>query len=106
MVGRQITMKLKPDAVTELIRISNSEVISILRSQKGFRDETTFIATERAEAVANSFWDTEEDAEAYSRSGYPQVLTALAPVMKGTPTVKTFDLVSATFLGSVAGKLS
>ena len=106
MVGRQVTMKLKPDAVTELIRISNSEVIPILRSQKGFRDETTLIATERAEAVANSFWDTEEDAEAYSRTGYPQVLTALAPVIEGTPTVKTFNLASATFHGSVAGKLS
>ena len=29
MVGRQVTMKLKPHAVTELIQISNSEVISI-----------------------------------------------------------------------------
>jgi hypothetical protein len=106
MVGRQVTMTLKPDAVTELIRISNGEVISILRHQKGFRDETTFIATERAEAVANSFWDTEEDAEAFSRSGYAQVLTALAPVIEGTPKVKTFDLASATFHGSVAGKLA
>ena len=106
MVGRQVTMKIKPDAVTELIRISNSEVISILRSQKGFRDETTLIATERAEAVANSFWDTQEDAEAYSRTGYPQVLAVLAPVIEGTPMVKTFDLASATLHGSVAGKLS
>lgn len=106
MVGRQVTMKLKPDAVTDLMRISNSEVISILRSQKGFRDETTFVATERAEAVANSFWDTQEDAEAYGHAGYPQVLTALASVIEGIPAVKTFDLASSTFHGSVAGKLS
>lgn len=106
MFGRQVTIKLKPDKVTELIRISNSEVIAILRGQKGFRDETTLIATERAEAVTNSFWDTAADAEAYSRTGYPQVLTALASVIEGTPTVKTFDLASATFHGGVAGTLS
>jgi heme-degrading monooxygenase HmoA len=106
MVGRQVTMRLKRDAITELIRISNGEVISILSSQKGFRDGTTFIATERAEAVASSFWDTQEDAEAYIRSGYPRVLTALAQVIEGTPTVKTFDLASATFHGGIAGKLS
>jgi hypothetical protein len=34
------------------------------------------------------------------------VLNALAPVIEGTPTVRSFDLASATFLGSVAGKLS
>ena len=106
MVGRQVTMKLKPDAVTELLRISNSEVICLLRSQKGFRDQITFIATERSELVTNSFWDTHEDAEAYSLSGYPQVLIALASVIEGIPTVKSFDLATATFLGNVVGKLS
>jgi hypothetical protein len=99
-------MKLKADRVTDLIRISNNEVISILRNHKGFRDATTFIASERLEAVANSFWDSEEDAEAFSRTGHTEVLMALAPVIEATPTVKTFDLASSTFHGSVAGKLS
>ena len=106
MFGRQVTMKLKPEAVTELIRIADSEVTPLLRRQKGFRDETALIATDRAEGLANSFWDTEEDAEAFSQTGYPEVLTALAPVIEGTPKVKTFDLASSTFLRSVAGKLS
>ena len=106
MFGRQVTMKLKPDAVTELTRIADREIIPLLRSQNGFRDETTLIATDRAEAVANSFWDTEEDAETFGRTGYSEVLIALAPVIEGTPTVKTFDLASSTFLRSVAGKLS
>lgn len=106
MFGQQITMKLRPNAIAELTRISDGEVVSILRRHKGFRDQTTLIASERDEAVTNSFWDTREDAEAYSRTGYPQVLNALAPVIEGTPTVKTFDLASTTFQRSVAGKLS
>lgn len=58
MFGRQVTIKLKANAATELTRIAKSEIIPILRRQKGFRDETIFIAGDRAEAIANSFWDT------------------------------------------------
>src|SRR4030095_8412220 len=63
MFGRQVTLKIKADSATELTRITENEIIAILRKQKGFRDETTFIAPDRLEAVANSFWDTKADAE-------------------------------------------
>ena len=106
MFGRQVTMKLKANAATELTRITESEIIPMLRRQKGFRDETIFIAPDRAEAVANSFWHTPEDAEAYSRTGYPEVLRALANTIEGIPTVKTFNFVTSTCNRTVAGKLS
>ena len=67
MFGRQITMKLKANSAKELTRINENEIIPLLRKHKGFRDETTFIAPERSEAIANSFWDSKEDADAYSR---------------------------------------
>ena len=53
MFGREVTMKLKANAAAELTRINESEIIPILRRQKGFREETIFIAPERAEAIAN-----------------------------------------------------
>lgn len=107
MFGRQVTMKLKADSATEFTRIAENEVIPMLRKQKGFREETTFIAPARAEAIANSFWDTKEDAEAYNLNGYPQVLTSLAKVIDGVPTVKTFDVATSTFhQAAAAGKLS
>jgi hypothetical protein len=90
-------MKLKLNSATELTRITNNQIIPILTKQKGFRDETFFISPERSEAVANSFWDTKEDAEAYNRSGYPEVLSALTSVVDGTPLVKTFELANSTF---------
>jgi len=102
MFGRQVTMKLKANSATELTRIADNEIIPILRKQKGFRDETTFIAPERSEAIANSFWDTKEDAEAYNHAAYPEVLKALSTVVEGTPTVKTFDLANATFYTAAA----
>jgi hypothetical protein len=106
MFGRQVTLKLKANSATELTRLNDNEIIPMLRKQKGFRDETTFIAPERLEAVANSFWDTKEDAEAYNRAGYPDVLKTLSSVLDGTPTVKTFELANSTFHKAAAAKLA
>src|SRR6185369_13273175 len=97
MFGRQVTLKLKTNSATELNRISADEVLPILRKQKGFRDETTFIAPERSEAIVNSFWDTKADAEAYDHTAYVEVLKTLSNVIDGTPTVKTFEFANSTF---------
>ena len=104
MFGRQVTIKLKAHSAAELTTIIENEIIPILRKQKGFRDETTFIAPERSEAIANSFWDTKEDAEAYSRATYPEVLKTLSNVLDGTPTIKTFEFANSTFHQAAAAK--
>ena len=106
MFGRQVTMKLKANSATELTRINDNEIIPILRRQKGFRDETTLIAPERLEAIANSFWDTKEDAEAYHRTAFPEVLETLANVIDGTPTVRTFAFAKPTSRETATGKLA
>ena len=106
MFGRQVTMKLKANAAAELTRIARSEIIPILRRQKGFCDETILIAPERAEAIANSVWHKREDAEAYGRTSYAEVLTALENVIEGIPAVRTFDFAISTFDRTMAGKLS
>ena len=105
MFGRQVTLKLKTNSATELTRIAETEILPILRKQKGFRDETTFIAPERLEAVANSFWDTKADAEAYNHTAYPDVLKTLSNVIDGTPTVKTFEFASSTLQPVAASRL-
>ena len=105
MFGRQVTLKLKANSATELNRIAEDEILPILRKQKGFRDETTFIAPERSEAIVNSFWDTKADAEAYGRTAYPEVLKTLSNVIDGTPTVKTFEFASSTLQQVAASRL-
>ncbi len=102
MFVRHVTMTLKANS-GEFSRIIENEVLPLLRKQKGFRDEITFIAPERSEAVGNSFWDTKEDAQAYDSSGYPEILKALSKVLEGTPTVETFEVASST-LHKVAAK--
>ena len=105
MFGRQVTLKLKTNSATELTRIAETEILPILRKQKGFRDETTLIAPERLEAIANSFWNTKADAEAYDHTAYADVLKALSNVIDGTPTVKSFEFANSTFQRVATSKL-
>jgi heme-degrading monooxygenase HmoA len=97
MFTRHVIMQLKPNAASEFTRTIEREVLPMLRKQKGFRDEVTFISTDNSEAVANSFWDTKEDAEAYNQAGYPQVLKTLSKVVEGTPRVGTAVVANSTF---------
>ncbi len=96
MFTRHVTIKLKANSVAEFTRIIENEILPLLRKQKGFRDEATFVAPERSETVAISFWDTKEDAEAYNRTGYQEVLKTLSKVVEGTPKVETFEVANST----------
>lgn len=97
MFTRNVTMKLKANSAREFTRLIENEIIPVLRKQKGFRDEITFVATDRSEAVAISLWDAKENAEAYDRAGYTEVLKTLSKVVEGTPKVETFELSNSTF---------
>jgi hypothetical protein len=89
-------MKLKANSRVEFSRLIDTEILPLLRKQKGFRDEITFVSRERALAVGISLWDTKEAALAYKGTGYPEVLKALAKVLKGKPTVETFEVTNST----------
>src|SRR5258705_10123956 len=97
MFARHVSMKLRANSVAELPRIIENKVLPLLRTQKGFRDEITFVNLARSLAVGISLWDTEEDAEAYDRTTYSNVAKALADVLEGTPTVETFEVANSTF---------
>ena len=97
MFARHVSMKLKANSAPEFKRSIENEILPLLRRQKGFRDEITFVAPERSLALGISLWDTKEDAEAYNRAGYPEVLKSLSKVVEGTPTVETFEVANTTF---------
>ena len=97
MFTRNVTMKLKENSAKEFTQLTENEIIPLLRKQNGFRDEITFVAVDRSEAVAISLWDTKENAEAYNRTGYPEILKILSKVVEGTPRVENFELSNSTF---------
>jgi hypothetical protein len=81
-------MRLKTNSAAEFTQTIEKEVSPCFGSKKGFQDEITFIGQDAREAVAISFWDTQENAETYSRISYPDVAKALVKVVDGTPQVQ------------------
>jgi len=97
MFARSVSMHLKPNSVTEFTRTLEKEIIPLLRKQKGFQDEITFVTTGGSEAVGISLWEKKENAEAYNRGTYREVLKALAKVVEGTPGIQTYLVSNSTF---------
>jgi heme-degrading monooxygenase HmoA len=97
MFTRHVIMNLKPNTTTAFSDVIEGKVLPLLRKQKGFRDLITFLAPDRSEAIAISFWDAKEDAEAYNASGYPEVLKALSNLVEGTPSLGAAEVVTSTF---------
>lgn len=86
----------KANSAPDFTRTLENGIIPLLRKQKEFQDELSFVAPERNEAVAISFWDKKESAEAYNREKYPEILKALSKVVEGTPRVETFEVANST----------
>ena len=96
MYSRNVSFKLKAKSAVEFTRILEGEIIPLLRRQRGFEDEISFVSAERNEAVAISLWDKKDDAEAYNRKTYPEVLKALSRVIEGAPKVEIFEVGNST----------
>jgi heme-degrading monooxygenase HmoA len=97
MFARKVSMHLKPDGAAEFKQKIESEIVPLLRKQKGFVDEITFLYPSGREVHAFSLWETAENAEAYNRGTYPEVTKILGSVVEGALRIQTFEVVSSTF---------
>ena len=98
MFARTVRMHLKPNSVAQFTETMEKDVIPLLRKQQGFKDEITFLPADGSnDAVAISFWEKRENADAYQRDAYPDVLTAVAKVADGTPNVQTSEVSNSTW---------
>lgn len=96
MFARIVSMRLKPNTASEFSQTIEKRILPILRKQKGFRDEITFIAPGGMEAVGISLWDSREQADAYNSGSYPEVLRELNKLLEETPQVQTYDVANST----------
>jgi heme-degrading monooxygenase HmoA len=90
-------MQLKPNSNAEFTQRIERDILPLLRKQKGFQDEITFVVPGGTEAFGVSLWDNRENAEAYNRETYPEVAKILARVVEGTPKVETYEVANSTF---------
>ena len=97
MFARNVSLHLKANTAGEFTRTLEKDVLPLLRKQNGFKDEISFLSSDRSEAVAISLWDRKENADKYGREIYPQVLTSLAKAVEGTPKVEAYEVSNSTF---------
>ncbi len=97
MFARNLSIHLKPNSSVAFTKLIDTETIPTLRKQAGFQGELTFLAPGGADAVAISLWDNKENAEAYARTGYPEVMKNLNKFVDGTPKVHTYEVSNSTF---------
>ena len=97
MFARSVSFHLKPGRTTEFTQTLEKDVLPMLRKQKGFQDEISFVAPNGTDAVGISLWDLKENAEAYARGSYAAVLKSMEPVVEGTPLVQSYDVCNSTF---------
>jgi len=97
MYARQVSMDLKQDKRTHFAQKIEAEILPLLRKQKGFQDEITFVNPNGKDAFAISLWDSKESAEAYSKETYAKVTELLSSLVDGTPRVKSYEVSNSTF---------
>lgn len=96
MFARNVSIHLKNNMLSEYGRVFESQILPLLRKQKGFRDEITFAKPGGMDVTAISLWDNKADAEAYNSNAYPEVLKTFAKVLDGTPKVETCEVINST----------
>ena len=97
MYARRVSLKLKPNSAAEFTQRLEKEVIPMLRKQKGFQDEITFVAPAGTEAFGMSLWDNKESADAYNRGSYAEVTKIMEKLVDGTPRLDTYEVSNSTF---------
>jgi heme-degrading monooxygenase HmoA len=96
MFARIVTIPLKAGSRSEYGSMIQKSVVPLLRSYKGFLDHMGLVSLDGKTSVGISLWDSRESAEAYSRSGFSEVMKALEQVAAGPPQVQLCDVTNST----------
>ncbi len=91
MFTHRVQMQLKKDSFTLLSRRIEDTIMPFLRDQKGFRHGVTSVIPERSLATEDTHWNTKEDADAYDRTGYREVMKSLLDVVSAPPVTSIFE---------------
>lgn len=97
MFARIVSFHLKSNMLSDYTRSFESDILPLLRKQKGFKDEFTLSNSNSLDVVAISLWENRASADAYNTKTYPEVLKTVARLIDGTPKVQTFESVTSTF---------
>jgi quinol monooxygenase YgiN len=89
--ARNVHFTVKSGKVDEFNRLMNTEILPLMKKEKGFHQDLTVLASNAGMSL--SVWDDRASAETYNTKTYPEVLKKLNPVLEGTPRVETYDTI-------------
>ena len=95
MFARVVSIKVKPGCEAKITRIFEQEVIPRFRQERDFLGLLTFIRPDGTEGLSLSLWDQEKSAGANCPANL-SALTALARVIRGTPSVQVYKVSNST----------
>ncbi len=98
MFARNVSIRLKPNSLTQFTEAFDKDVLPILRKQAGFRDAITLGSDDGLHVTSISIWETKEQAEAYNRGTYRDVVKSLEKVLDGEPKVGLTKVVANSTL--------
>jgi hypothetical protein len=97
MFTHRVQIQLKANSFILLSRKIENTIMPFLRTQKGFLNGVISIAPERSTATEDTHWNTKEDAYAYDRDGYREVMKNLSDVVSAPPVASIFEGSNPTF---------
>lgn len=92
--ARNVHFNVKTGKVDEFNRLMHTQVLPLLKQEKGFREDLTLLRGTAGTSI--SVWDDRACAETYNTKTYPEVLKTLNPVLEGAPRVDTYDTILTT----------
>jgi heme-degrading monooxygenase HmoA len=97
MYARMVSGQFKPEQREFLTNTLEKDVIPLLKKQHGFRDEVSFLAADKKELNAISFWDSKADLEKYDREVYPEIRDKMAKAFLKQPQTHEFEVSNSTW---------
>jgi len=91
MIVRLIMMNFGPGMQPEGEKVAD-KFAPIYKTFKGFKNATFFFDYETGTAGSLTLWESKEDADAASAALKPQLQQVAGGILKGPPTVQTFNL--------------
>ena len=89
--ARNVQFTVKTGKVEEFNRLMRTEVLPLMKNEKGFREDIVVLGTNTGMSL--SLWDDRASADTYNTKTYPEVLKKLHSVLEGTPRVEFYDTI-------------
>lgn len=87
-------IKINSNSFIELSRKIQSEILPVLRLQKGFCKSNVSTDRQRTSSTGDTYWKTKEDAENYQKTSFLMTLKMLSGIAVGEPIISIFEYIS------------